>query len=416
MTILMIVDLFRRYKNRDTDQFLSPMVFIQFVLLYYVVIAPIFFISKGDTFYGGRDLAPFISISWIGAFISYLSMRIGYGISIHPKKYIFWLDTKAPTAVKRVYIIGVLFTLVGLVSYVTAGGFSLSQLLMLQSSLAQGGEDITMGGYEKQMISICLPGCSLMFLAYLRGYRSKFTLFLLVGLVIFSVLGFILAGFRYRIIYLLIAFFTIYYLVQKKRPNLFLWGTSFVLLVFLMGVIGSSRSYHQGLDLTRLEDNTDGELFERGMADTRIFYASGAVMENVRFYDDYIYFKPLYTAICMPIPRSWFKEKPDADYIVDMNFRIFGTADHGIAYMNYGEAFQSFGWLGIILNGLLMGLLARYVFSLYQSKPLSIPRIVYLALFNGFVYVFLSRGYLAGQVVTYLFIIVAPLFLYKKLV
>lgn len=79
-------------------------------------------------------------------------------------------------------------------------------------------------------------------------------------------------------------------------------------------------------------------------------------MNDVSSNSNFVYFTPIYTAVCMPIPRSIFRDKPDATYLVDMNVRIWGTAKYGIAFMCYGEAFYAFGWAGIILCGLLLGI------------------------------------------------------------
>ena len=265
------------------------------------------------------------------------------------------------------------------------------------------------------MINFCIPGCCLMLIAYLQEKHSIYNRVLLVAAVTLSLSSFMIAGFRYRIIYLLMAFFTIYYIQKQKKPNLALWGLLFVILVLFMGVIGATRNYHKGLDSSQLQNQTISELMQKGMNDTRIFYATGALMNDVSSNSNFVYFTPIYTAVCMPIPRSIFRDKPDATYLVDMNVRIWGTAKYGIAFMCYGEAFYAFGWAGIILCGLLLGIFSRYVYSLYHTNDKSVSALLFLSTYNGFMYVVLTRGYFAQQVTIFFLIIVIPMLLYKGL-
>lgn len=414
--IAIIIDLAYRYTRSEPNVFLSPLAFIELILLYYTIISPLILISNGDTSYAGKDMSPYISLSWCGVFVFYICVMAGYKVAMYP--YLSWTmsnDTYEDVDLKKVFNIGVSLVALGLVLYMINGGYSLRQLVFGGISESFELTSSSLSGYGKQMINFCIPGCGLMLIAYLRGERTSYSKIMFIAAVFLSLSSFVIAGFRYRIVYLLITFFTIFYIYKQKRPNLLLWVALFLILVLFMGIIGASRNYQRGLDTSKLQGQTNGELMQKGMNDTRIFYATGALMNDVSSNSNYTYFNPIYTAVCMPIPRSIFKDKPDATYLVDMNVRIWGTANYGIAFMCYGEAFYAFGWIGIILCGLLLGMFSRYIFSMYQTNEKSVSALLLLATYNGFIYVVLSRGYFAQQVTIFFLVIAIPLIVYKLL-
>lgn len=411
--IFITIRLIHRYLRRPSEIFFSPITFIELMLLYYVIIAPIFMISNGDTDYVGKDMSPYIPLSWYGAFVSYFSILLGYRIRL-TQRAVSSLGTKEENS-EKIFKIGMLLTLFGIIVYVLNGGIALNQLMF--SAFVERSEimDSSLSGYGKQMINFCIPGCCMMYVAYIKGCRSLRNKVLMIVLTVLSFSCFIVAGFRYRIVYFIISFITVHYIYKKTKPNVLVWGGFFILLIYVMGIIGATRNYHSGLDINELENYSDSDIITKGMNDTRIFYSTGALMDNIRTTGDYVYFKPFYTAICMPIPRYFFPEKPDAGYLVDMNNRIWTTAEYGIAFMNYGEAFYAFGWLGIILNGLFIGFISRYVMTRFQRNPGSVYNLMTLALFNGLTYVILSRGYLAQQITILFLTVLIPLYIYKKI-
>lgn len=411
--IFITVRLIRRYLGKNSETLFSPITFIELMLLYYVIVAPILMIANGDTDYVGKDMSSYIPLSWYGAFVSYFSILLGYKIRLTQRRASAQRTMKENP--EKIFGIGMVLTLLGIIVYLLNGGITLDQLMFSTFSEQSEIMDSSLSGYGKQMINFCIPGCCMMYVAYIKGCKSMKNKLMMIALLALSFSCFIIAGFRYRIVYFIISFITIHYIYKKAKPNLFVWGGFFILLIYVMGIIGATRNYHAGLDINELENYSDSDIITKGMNDTRIFYSTGALMDNVRKTGDYVYFKPLYTAICMPIPRSFFPDKPDADYLVDMNNRIWMTAEYGIAFMNYGEAFYAFGWLGIILNGLFIGFFSRYVMTRFRRNPQSTYNLMILALFNGLTYVILSRGYFA-QLITILFLtVLIPLYIYKKM-
>lgn len=82
--VAIILDFAYKYIRASTDEFLSPIVFIELVLLYYTVISPLILISNSDTYYGYKDMSPYISLSWCGCFVFYVSLMLGYKVALFP--------------------------------------------------------------------------------------------------------------------------------------------------------------------------------------------------------------------------------------------------------------------------------------------------------------------------------------------
>ena len=122
-------------------------------------------------------------------------------------------------------------------------------------------------------------------------------------------------------------------------------------------------------------------------------------------YEEPLYFESIITALTMPLPRSVFPWKPDAQYLRDANLRVLGTLDHGAAYLNFVEGYLSFGWLGIVFNGFSIGFLSRIFWDNYRRNRKSIGAILFLSLYNSVLYMFISRGYLAQELVVFIYFI-----------
>ena len=118
-----------------------------------------------------------------------------------------------------------------------------------------------------------------------------------------------------------------------------------------------------------------------------------------------LYFESLITALTMPLPRSVFPWKPDAQYLRDANLRVLGTLDYGAAYLNFVEGFLSFRWLGIIMNGFFIGFISRIFWDNYRRNNKSIGAILFLGLYNAVLYMIISRGYLAQELVVFVYFI-----------
>jgi oligosaccharide repeat unit polymerase len=414
LIILIFYSLFRNLLKKDPREFWTPLTFISLTFLYYTVIGPLVTIAINDTTYRYIDLSKYFSISWTGAALSLFCIHIGYRLKP------FLIFKQHPLKIKRIMKPALQLFAIGFILYALWMGPRLKNIfLILLSYEAIANRELYAGSfsmYLMQGMAFFISACCLIFYMVL-SYKDKKNILAFSLLLAISLFAFLISGFRFRIVMLLIGVASVYYLVKNVRIKIIPWLIAGFIFIAVMGLIEQTRSYDSGLMLSNVEGINIADLLTTGTNESRIFMATGALMDIVSKNDLYIYFESLFTAILMPIPRAFFPGKPDGSYISQMNDLIFGEYGGGVAYMNYGEAFQSFGWIGIIINGLFIGYLAKLFYYAYKKNQ-DVYSIVMMSLFNAFSYLLISRGYVAQALTTYLFYIIIPmalfLFLYRK--
>lgn len=410
LIVLIFYTLLRGLSNKDQRAFWSPMTIISLTFLYYTVIGPLFAIYIKDTTYRYVELGQHISISWVGAAVTLLFINIGF--LLKPIR-VFRPHNIEISNVKKPALALFIFALL-LYAYWMGSRFS-SFFLILLANVEQATYEEMYGGnfdmYLMQSMAFFVSVCSLLFVVYLKR-KSKINALLFFGIAIFTLIAYLISGFRFRIVMLFISLATVYYLVKNVRIKLLPWLIGGFVFVLAMGLIEQTRSYESGLNLEKTEGSSLFDYIESGTNETRIFLVSGAVIDLVSEKKSYVGFEPITTALLMPIPRSLFANKPYGSYYSDLSNYIFRGYAGGAAYMNYGEAYQAFGWIGIILNGLFIGYLAKLFFNYYKHNSNSIYAIVILALFNGFVYILVARGYLAQISTIFFFYVLIPMWLF----
>ncbi|MCE4566486.1 oligosaccharide repeat unit polymerase [Maribellus sp. CM-23] len=408
--VILLYVILSAWLNRNRTIFWSPMTFIALTFLFYTIIGPYFMISNNDTKYAGIEMADYFVLSWTGALLSFLSILVSYKFT---QKKTFGFNFK--TNGKSTLYIGVIIFLIGFLSFIAFHDFNFYKVLMIfGSNTPNNGKIEGNSGYLGQIVDFCVAGVAIIQINVMKTQKLSHKL-ILVLTILLSVIVFVFAGARFRLIYLFITLISIYYLAKEKRPNPLFWLTVFISVVLIMGAISGSRSYQRGLDLSKIKDQEVSELIQLGLNDTRIFYSSGALISKTLKSKEYVPLEPFFTALTMPIPRSWWPDKPNAEYLKDANTKIWGTTDYGIAFMNYGDSFYTFGWLGIIFNGLFLGWLSKLFWLQFYKQSKNEYNLLNLALFNGFTYVMISRGYLAQELTMFIMFITIPMLLFKWL-
>lgn len=405
LSVLILYILIGNYFSKDKSRFWSPMTFIAMVFFYYTIV-PFPNILNGDTYYIGINMATGISYSYLGACISLFSIFVGYHL-YNNKKRNFKLDKylNKNNALK----IGLILYGIALAGYIPFRG--------LQLNITQTNEQVVFdnsSGLQWYFISFILfLVFSVCLFIYVLSNDKKYR-WLLIPLIVLAIIIYIVGGFRYRLVILLISAVTVYYLHSPKRLNLILWIPVLIAFVFFMGVMQYTRNYARGLDLSRIEGFSSKDILRSGTEEaTGVFYFSGVVMEKYSKQKKF-YFEPLVNALLMPIPRTIFPNKPEAEYIKEANMAIFGTADYGAAYTNYTESYISFGWIGVILNGLFIGMISKFFWLNFRRNKNNLGPVISLALYNGFTYVLISRGYLAQELTLFFFFIIIPIWIGKQ--
>jgi hypothetical protein len=188
-------------------------------------------------------------------------------------------------------------------------------------------------------------------------------------------------------------------------------------LIFMAGFVGLTRSYGRGLDLSAVEERSAGEIFAEGLGgESQVFLTTSGMMAITPGLYPYVGLQPLISVLQFPIPKAWFPDKDTFGYLKRAIETLFNSPSLGLgaALLCYGEWFLMAGWPSLILMSVLLGWLLRCLWNwllIRQTEPLALTL---YALSVSFVYLVVSRGYLA-QVVAGAVFTLGPLFwIYRR--
>lgn len=384
----------------------SPLSVIAVIFAYYCLLGPYQAITSDDTKDRLLNMRSFYPSAFWGAFVFLTSTLIGFWA--YTKKGKVWyipfknIDSLLSYYGKRLVIVGfVLFTIS------TRGNVA----NLINPLDADAVPDLGGGGWSNYFnlsLNFLIPGITLLFAYFLRTGRGIwwFVVPCIVALGLFTTLGF-----RYRIVLLMGALAATYYLGVQKRPSLVFAGAAIFLFISLMGIINLTRTYGSGLDLSKLEEEKDSQgYYKSGLRESLIFQTSGAVIDLVPEKYDYVGFQPIVSTLLFPIPSAIYPEKNSGKYLFDLLDVIYGKKySKGAAMMSYAEYYMTFGWIGIVAGGLLIGWFTKKLWNWYLANHSNPFVIVTYAVSIVYLYVILSRGYLP-QVTMLFFFTVFPVY------
>lgn len=175
------------------------------------------------------------------------------------------------------------------------------------------------------------------------------TNFSIPSLILLLIVAYILlqTGFRYRLVLLIFGITLIYLLMRGIRIR-----TMYVLAGGFLGVLGSniivsSRTYGQGVDLTRLDGASFSELMRSFGGEVGPLFSFYYITENP--IDPLILGDPWVVAVTGLVPRFLWPDKPYPDYLLRY-FEGFGTQyarDAGVAAPQQAEILLQFDWPGL---------------------------------------------------------------------
>lgn len=395
-----------------------PTLFVAAVLGYYVLAGPLRALGAEGPIYRGLDHRDLLLWGWLGAVVFYGSLLLGFYSSPElrsPRRLILRSDPE------RLHRFGLRLCQLGLLMFALVGGTRVLALLnplaasqLVQGGLGEQGLDVgAIANYFNYAVNFLIPGLCMMAAAWLRQRRHTAVLvaWLLAAVAIYTSLGF-----RYRLVLLAIPLLLLWFMARRKRPSLVLLAAFLVGFITLNGLIGLTRSYGSGLDLTRVEGRDTTELFDAGFGEASVFFTTSGVIEQAPERSPFVGLAPLVNTLLFPIPRALFPGKPDASYGSSATSLLYGgeVFARGSAFLNYAEYYLIAGWPSLIALSVVLGWLLRRLwnwFLLRQNEPLA--QVVYL-LASSYLYVVVSRGYLPQVVMLFAFT-VAPLFwLYRR--
>ena len=390
----------------------QPPVVLSVVFLYYTVFGPLNALQQGAWNDRGVDLRYSFAISWQGAAIAFAGFLVGYGLVRlrlpKPSLSTSFDPHQAWRLGRNLNVSGLaLFALIsGPRFLVLLNPFTARQAAVVATGLDLG----PFANYAGLTINLLIPGILLLTAAWikLRRNSTELALWILAASGIYTTLGF-----RYRLVLLLSGMLILWFLARGRQPSAVIVIPSILGLLAMGGLIGLTRSYGMGLDLTVIEGLSFWDIVLAGFSESQIFLTSGAVMTLVPASIPYVGVTPLVNTLLFPIPSSLLPIKNSSEYLNSAVAFIYGSDARamGSAFMNYAEYFLMGGWPVLIAGYVLLGWLCRLLwfwFSSRRQEPIAqvsyVCAVVYL-------YVIVSRGYLP-QVVMLFFFTVFPLFVY----
>ena len=396
-----------------------PTLILAVVLAYYALVGPLRALALGEWLERGIDRRADMIWGWAGAAVFYASTLVGFHLLGTPR-----LDRRqiGPSDPERLHRLGttlcqlgmVLFSLVaGLRLFAYLNPFAAEELLRGTSGASIfGGEGIA--NYFLLSLNFLLPGVCLLFTSWVcsRRHGPQLLLWLLAAAGIFTSLGF-----RFRLVLLAVPLLLLWYLLRQKRPNLAAVGLLMAGLFFMAGFVGLTRNYGRGLDTSALENRSTADIFEEGLGgESGVFLTTSGMMAITPRLYPYVGLQPLLSVLQFPIPKAWYADKDTFGYLnraiqTLFNDPMLGT---GAAILCYGEWFLMAGWPSLILMSVLLGWLLRCLWNwllIRQREPLAFTL---YALSVSYLYLVVSRGYLAQVVAGGVFTLGPLVWIYRR--
>lgn len=401
LCVMIAVTLIKPLLSKDKTAIWSPITIISITFLYYVV-KP----SLGSFPLYGADSAPRQYLFYLVAELFFGCILIAFNVT---KRGSFrkWNTYYNSDNTQKIALI--LF-LIAMICYIPFRGFRTT--IFVEDSVVHSART-GLVSYFIDLISLFVAASCLAFIGLKNKAGLKLKKRIVVYIILyFTLVLFIVGGFRYRLVILLVALATTYHLYPiPRRINYKLFIPIGIATILLFSVMDTARRYGSGIDREVAESMTFSQASKGAGESDDVFCYSIAVIDEVSTTNTYAYFEPIITAALMPIPRAIFPNKPDGSYMKDVETRIIGHSFAGAAMFAFVEAFYAFGILGVILYGLFIGWFCKKIWLNYQNNRYSIGAILLLALMNGFVYQWISRGYMASAFNDFIYFVVLPFWL-----
>lgn len=223
----------------------------------------------------------------------------------------------------------------------------------------------------------------------------------------------ITSGRRHLMLDIVVAPIMVYYLKNRKKPNIFILTIIAIICFMLVGWIGAMRSvYRYGQGSLVAYDNDDA--WAAIMINLEVFMPLCIYIPNLKSISDYSLGSSYITAVLQLIPRIVFPHKDKVIAFFDWGKyqRALGRQllREGIAGTFWSLLYAN-GWIyGVIIG---MSLLGRWV-KLLEIKP-GIGRISYLveySIITTFMFQFMTRSF--GNALQDLLGLLLPLFVLRR--
>lgn len=380
--------------GKDKTFIWSPLTTISLTYIYYCVLPYFFSIDRfaiDESLHKGY-------LFHIASLLSFISILLGFkfGPTFNMKRWNQCFTTQNSASLG----LGLFF--IAMMGYVPYRGLHLT----FTSAAEENQIQLMAGGFIYYLIFLIdiLAASISLFLVQ----RNKFSKWKLIPLwVIIST--YLYAGARWRLVVTIISSLTMVHLIPKQRKPNYLFIIGLMLAVFLgFSVMDQSRQRGMGINMEKAQDLSFNDIKSGAAENYSVYMFSMLTIEKLHETSIRYYFDPIVSAALMPIPRFIFPSKPNAEYIHDLERMTIGDDSGGAAFLNFVEGYLSFGWFGVILYGLILGIFAKGVWLNYRNNQDSIGAVLLLGLFSGFCYCAISRGYLPSTYSTALYVVCLP--------
>jgi hypothetical protein len=417
LVVLIVRELWQARSHARPIELFKPTIILAAVLAYYALAGPLRAIALEEWFDRTINRRADFVYGWAGAAVFYASTLVGFHLLGTPRLNRRQLVNNDP---ERIYRFGTTLCQLGLALFSVVAGIRLFAYInpFAARELLRGTQGGIFGGdglsnYFLLALNFLIPGVCLQFTTWVcnRRHLPQILTWLLVALGIFTSIGF-----RFRIVLVVVPLLLIWYLVRNKRPNPGAVALMVVGLIFVAGFVGLTRGYGRGLDVTAVEDNTNEEIFDKGFEEASVFLTTSGMIAATPAFNPYVGFQPFLSVLQFPIPRAWYADKDTFGYLERSIQNLYNstTLGGGAAVLCYGEWFLMAGWPSLILMSLLFGWLLRCLWNWTLNRRHEPLALAIYALTVSYVYVVVSRGYLA-QVVAGAVFTLAPIFwIYRR--
>ncbi len=385
--------------------FLFLLLFAEYLM--FTFISPLYgYVNDIDTVFGNNIKEYYDPIMIIYS-IAIFSFFIGYMTFIGRKRFKISKSTSIVVSKKYVRIFFII-ALISVLLWSKLTNFGITNILFMEDIEKSGFS----GGYN-YLLFMMEFSIGAMILAYFSNMKS---VELLMWASLFSLI-FLLFGFRYRLIMVILVLLSIYIIkndFNKKSMKKFI-------LITLIGLIGFSlfsnlKSVGRNLGTaSNVEANIAtfdefGHLFHKNTHNYLSFMSLYKCLEGNQCNYDYghtIFAQTLYRAI----PASFFDNntKPPSYALEDL-YKSFGSLEGykaGASITNIGHFYYSFSILGVAFGMMLLGIFVAYITNSFLYTLDTFSTFVYI-LAIALSFHFISRGYIP-QLINDLIFIMFPM-------
>lgn len=390
--------------SKDPHQLFSPLPVFALFFLFYFLLGPLIAVANDNTFFVGRDFRSLFVEAWLAGFVSLLAIWFGYS---NPVVASFSSRPFEIVNLPRFVRIGQAFLLFGVVS--TLVWLTYAGVVLNIFGTTIGGE-LAVDLEQASRVNYFYHGMNLVFIGtFMLLAADAIPRSLAVAALLFITLVFVAIGFRYRLLIIFGCAFILWFLRTNRRPH-----PAFILVLAVFafvsfGLIGQTRSYFSGLDLAAVADVDSVDVALGVLSETNIFFSFAALLDAVPNSMAYKGLDAVKYVFILPIPRFLWEAKPFPDYLAAIPFAL-GTKQSegaGSATPLIAEFYLAYGWIGMVIGSLAVGVVARIIWTAFVASRANIAMQVTYALMAPFFLYAMSRGYLAQVVQDFMFL-VAP--------